>query len=156
MNESTVSSKFQTKLREALPGCVVVKHADKSMIGMVDASFTINKLTLWCEYKFIGPVTKGVMGSEFMQTGEWSPEVIAAASPTQFATAKRLATSGHCIYLFWVMDHQALRKRVAYVTLWHPITGKRYDMKPTKVVAWVVDYLNGVRSLELLETHEPA
>lgn len=56
MNETTVSAGkngFQPKMREALPGCEVIKHADKSMIGMVDASLTANKHTVWIEYKFI-------------------------------------------------------------------------------------------------------
>jgi len=121
MNESIVSSKFQKCLRLALPGAVVVKHADKSMIGMVDASVTYNKKTLWLEYKFIGPKTKGVRGG-FMFDGDWSPSMVAEASPTQFDMAKRLATAGHTHYIFWVLDHKALRKRVAYVMVWHPIS----------------------------------
>jgi hypothetical protein len=106
MNESTCSSKFQTDLRKALPGCEVIKHADKSMIGMVDASFTYNKKTVWCEYKFIGPTTKGVYAA-FMHDGWWTPSQVANASPTQFEMAKRLATAGHCVYLFWVLDNEA-------------------------------------------------
>ena len=38
MNESTVSSTFQTKLRQTLAGIEVIKHADKSMIGMRSGS----------------------------------------------------------------------------------------------------------------------
>jgi hypothetical protein len=134
MNESTVSSKFQSDLRKALPGCEVIKHADKSMIGMVDASVTYNKKTLWLEYKFICPTTKGVVASEFNNLGAWSPKDVAEASPTQAATARRLATSGYCCYLFWVLDHAALRKRVGYVLLWHPITGTIERVEPTLLV----------------------
>lgn len=120
MNESTVSSAFQKKLREALPEAVVVKHADKSMIGMVDASVTYNGHTFWLEYKFIGPNTKGVPAS-FIRDGVWSPEEVAASSPTQYAMAQRLAKEGHCMYLFWVLDYTATRKRVAAIYAWHPI-----------------------------------
>lgn len=119
MNESTVSSAFQKKLREALPEAVVVKHADKSMIGMVDASVTYNKKTLWLEYKFIGPNTKGVT-ADFMRDGSWNPEAVASASPTQYAMAQRLATSGYCFYFFWVIDHTAVRKKVTHILVWHP------------------------------------
>lgn len=137
MNESTVSAGkngFQPKLRIALPGCEVIKHADKSMIGMVDASVTYNKHTVWIEYKFICGTTKGVLASEFNQFGEWKAEKVAAASPTQFEKAKSLAHAGHCVYLFWVLDHAALRKRVAYVCMWHPITGLTKVFKNTDEV----------------------
>jgi hypothetical protein len=155
MNESSVSSKFQTDFRKAVPGAEVIKHADKSMIGMVDASITFNKRTLWIEYKFIGPKTKGV-DSAFMRDGVWSPETVAEASPTQAAMARRLAHAGHCIYLFWVLDHAGLRKRVGYVTLWHPITGRQYNMQPNQVVAQITTLLRDYESLEILETPQPA
>jgi hypothetical protein len=100
MNESSVSSKFQTSLRQALPGCVVIKHADKSMIGMVDASVTYNKKTVWMEYKYIKPATKGVVWRYFMKAGIWSPLEVAASSPTQFDFAKTLAKAGRCVYLY--------------------------------------------------------
>jgi hypothetical protein len=151
MNESTVSSKFQTELRKARPGTEVIKHADKSMIGMVDASITANKRTVWVEYKFIAPNTKGVT-AEFMAHGEWSPQAVAGASPTQFETAKRLATFGHCCYLFWVLDHKALRKRVAYITLWHPITGAQIVFKDTvRVVDFFRAIMGAANPLELVD-----
>lgn len=155
MNESTTSSKFQTDFRKAVLGAEVIKHADKSMIGMVDASITFNKRTLWIEYKFIGPKTKGV-DSAFMRDGVWSPEQVAEASPTQAATARRLAHAGHCIYLFWVLDHAALRKRVGYVTLWHPISGREYRLHPTSVVDDIAVLLQETGPLKLLETPKPA
>lgn len=155
MNESTTSSKFQTDFRKAVPGAEVIKHADKSIIGMVDASITFNKRTLFIEYKFIGPKTKGV-DSAFMRDGVWSPEQVAEASPTQAATARRLAQAGHCIYLFWVLDHAGLRKRVGYVTLWHPITFKTYNIPVNELVAAIYELLHDDVSLGILETHKPA
>lgn len=141
MNESTVSSKFQTDLRQALPGAVVIKHADKSMIGMVDASVTFNNKTVWMEYKYIRPATKGVTAA-FMKTGQWSPLDVASASPTQFAFAQSLARAGRCIYLFWVLDHEALRQRIRNVVLWHPIHQRVYEYPNTvAVVEWFVDYM---------------
>lgn len=122
MTESSVSSAFQTKLRQALPGCVVIKHADRSMIGMVDASVTFNNKTVWMEYKIVKPATKGVAWRAFMRDGVWSPLEVASASPTQFEFAKALAKAGRCVYLFWVLDHEALRQRIKHVVLWCPIT----------------------------------
>lgn len=121
MTESSVSTAFQTGLRKALPTSVVIKHADKSMIGMVDASITFNKKTIWVEYKYIRPVTKGVTARAFMKRGEWSPLVVAQASPVQFNMAQSLAVAGNCVYLFWVLDHEALRQRIKHVVMWHPI-----------------------------------
>jgi hypothetical protein len=153
MNESTCSSAFQTKLRQAIVGCEVIKHADKSMIGMVDASVTFRKQTLWMEYKFIGPTTKGVLGSTFLSRGEWSPSQVANASSTQADTARRLAEAGHCIYLFWVLDHTALRKRIGSVVLWHPISGYVYRAVSTdEMVGVVCNILTNTKLLELVET----
>jgi hypothetical protein len=151
MNESSVSSAFQTKLRQALPGCVVIKHADKSMIGMVDASVTFNYQTIWMEYKCIKPATKGVVWREFMKTGAWSPLEVAAASPTQFEFAKTLARAGRCVYLFWVLDHEALRIRIKHVVLWHPIDGVQVVFPTTNdLVEAFVDYFqNGNNHLWL-------
>lgn len=144
MNESSVSSAFQTKLRQALPGAVVIKHADKSMIGMVDASVTFNNKTVWMEYKIIKPVTKGVNGRAFMSDGVWSTLEVAQASPTQFEFAKGLARAGRCVYLFWVLDHEALRLRIKYVMLWNPITSTELIFATTDgVVKQFVDYFSG-------------
>lgn len=121
MNESTVSSEYQKLFRETVPGAELIKHADKSMIGLPDASVTHNKRTLWTEYKFIGPKTKGVT-ADFMRDGVWSAQAVAEASPTQAAMVRRLATAGHALYIFWVLDHQARRKKVSYIATWHPIT----------------------------------
>lgn len=130
MNESSVSSTFQTKLRAFMPDAEVVKLADKSMIGLVDAFVTCRKKTVFLEYKFIGPNTKGV-DVRFMREGYWAPREVASASPTQYATAQRLAVAGYAWYLFWVLDHKALRKRIARVCLWHPITGELINLEDT-------------------------
>lgn len=144
MNEASVSSAFQTKLRQALPGAVVIKHADKSMIGMVDASVTFNNKTVWMEYKIIKPVTKGVEGRAFMKRGEWSPLAVASASPTQFEFAKGLARAGRCVYLFWVLDHEAIRLRIKHVLLFNPIDGWQMVFPNTDaVVEHFVDCLQG-------------
>ena len=148
MTESSVSSKFQADLRKALPGCEVIKHADKSMIGMLDASITYNKKTVWVEYKLIRPATSGVVWRDFLHKGMWEPKAVAMASPTQYATACRLATAGFCCYLFWVMDHEAIRQRIARVVLWHPITGNRQVLENNQqLVDWFGDYLHGYHGL---------
>lgn len=121
MNESTVSSAFQALFRQTVPEAVVIKHSDKSMIGMPDASITYNKKTLWLEYKFIGPKTKGVT-AQFMCDGWWSGYDVAAVSPTQFDMVKRLVMAGNALYVFWVLDFQAKRKKIAYIQTFNPIT----------------------------------
>ncbi len=132
MMEKSVSTRFQAELRKALPGCEVIKHADKSMIGMVDASITYNKKTLWVEYKFIRPATAGVEGKAFIHHGTWHPRDVAMASPTQYATACRLAVAGHCCYLFWVLDHEAIRQRIKHIMLWHPLDNEAVMFADTK------------------------
>lgn len=117
MNESTVSSAFQRKFRETYPEAVLVKLADKSMIGLVDAFVSMNGNTLFMEYKIVTP----------LRDGSWDPEKIAAASPTQYAMAKRLATAAYCVYLFFVLDHEGLRKRIKYIKMWHPNTKAQCD-----------------------------
>ena len=144
MTESSLSSKFQTELRKALPGCEVIKHADKSMIGMVDASVTYNKTTVWMEYKYIRPATAGVVWREFLHKGVWTPLAVAQASPTQFETTKRLAHAGHCCYLFWVLDHEAIRMKIKHIVMWHPISDKqRWFHDTNELVAYLCDVLKG-------------
>ena len=123
MNESTVSSAFQKVFRERVPGVVLVKHADKSMIGLPDASVTHNKRTLWMEYKFIGPKTKGVY-ADFMRDGAWSIMDVVTASPTQYDMMCRLGRAGLSIYVFWVLNHKARKKQVEHIVTWNPITGE--------------------------------
>lgn len=143
MNESSCSSKFQADLRKALPGCEVIKHADKSMIGMVDASVTFNQKTVWLEYKYIMPKTKGVQWRPFLKEGIWNPLDVASASPTQFDMAKRLARAGHCFYLFWVLDHEAIRLKIRHVMLWCPITQSMLMFKDTAaVVAYFTEVMH--------------
>ena len=144
MNESTVSGAFQKLCREMLPGCVLIKHADKSMIGVPDASLTHNGRTVWLEYKFIGPKTKGVT-AQFMLDGVWSPEDVAAASPTQYDMVKRLAVAGHALYIFWVLDPKARRKKVAHIITWHSITKERNRFAGNN---WVVTYLRNMVNLQ--------
>lgn len=147
MNESTVSSTFQTLFRQTVPGAEVIKHADKSMIGMCDASITFNKKTLWLEYKFIGPKTKGVHAG-FMRDGLWNGEIVAEASPTQFAMMKRLAKAGNAFYISWVLDHKATRKKVGYISLWHPITSLFVKFKTNQdLVTWLHNLLVNSQNL---------
>lgn len=143
MKETSLCSPFQTKLRQALPGAVVIKHADRSMIGMVDASVTYNNKTVWMEYKFISPGTKGVT-TQFMRDGSWSPIEVAKASPKQFEFAQGLARVSHCLYIFWVLDYEALRRKVKSVVLWSPLGGWSNTLPDDgAVVKYLVDFLKG-------------
>jgi hypothetical protein len=49
--ESAVSGPFMTGIRAALPGAQVLKHADRSFIGMGDCSVTWNQTISWLEFK---------------------------------------------------------------------------------------------------------
>jgi hypothetical protein len=107
MNEASVSSDFMSRLRKRLPGAVVVKHRDASMIGLPDCSVTFNGRTWWIEFKLFRP------GARW--DGRLNVPAIANASPTQREMMNRLlnASGGRALYLVWV-------KKGARVVGWFP------------------------------------
>lgn len=95
MNEASKTGPLLTELRRRLPGAVVVKHADKSMISMCDASVTHDKRTTWFEIKLFRPPKRW--------DGETVPfKEIAEESKAQFAMMKALAREGYAYYIFFV------------------------------------------------------
>ena len=116
MKESTVLAGFLKDLRGLSSDLVVLKHADLSMIGMVDFSVTKWGMTQFWEAKLVLP------GRDMDRFGNWSPLAIASASPRQFELAKRL----RAWYIFFVVPHGAKRKRVGEWVLWHPMIHVTY------------------------------
>lgn len=130
MTESSVSSPFMTLLRQELPGSVVVKHADKSFIGLPDCSVNWNSRTLWLEFKLIILIEE--VGKEVtIKTGSKSQKVIARfpvqeytlervcravaeESPVQFELVKRLDIQAWAAYyVVWVRKQKK-------IFLWNP------------------------------------
>ena len=91
------------------------------MIGCPDATVTAERQTLWLEYKIVTP----------LRDGSWQPEKIAENSPKQYRMMRDLACCGRALYIFWVVDHLALRKRVGSVVLWHPLTYQQFRCEDT-------------------------
>jgi hypothetical protein len=93
MNEASVSSPFMKLLRTALPGAIVVKHHDASMIGLPDCSVTWNRKIAWLEFKLIVP-------SRYKRV---DPAAIMAASPTQHQLMCNYSRQAHvAFYVMWV------------------------------------------------------
>lgn len=104
MNEASVSSPLMEKVRELLPGSVVVKHRDASMIGLVDCSVTYGGHVLWLEFKLYEVPASW----DWMEEGdalEASATLLAKArkaAPKQFDLACRFRKASACLYVFWL------------------------------------------------------
>lgn len=107
--ESAVSTPFMEKLREELADLEVevVKHNDRSMIGLVDCSVTVPVVhfTLWIEFKLIKPTKtwsreRGPIDYVKIATGQ--------KKAIQFNKAKRM----NALYIFWV-------NKSNHITLWN-------------------------------------
>jgi hypothetical protein len=113
MNETTKLSTFLKKLRAAIPGAVIFKHADKATRDIPDVSITWRKRTTWLEAKLV------LVSDSFSLSVCWENQIpclkIAEESKTQFFTAYSLAVDGHCWYLFFI-------KKSKGCLLWHPVT----------------------------------
>jgi hypothetical protein len=106
VNESSVSSPFMKQLRAALPGAVVVKHHDASMIGLPDCSVHWGFRVMWLEFKLLVPGLRG---------GWFKPEKVATDSPVQHQMMCRLGQQCHAAwYVFWV-------KKSKRIVVWDPL-----------------------------------
>lgn len=104
MNESSVSSPLMEGLREGLPGSVVVKHRDASMIGLVDCSVTYGGHVLWLEFKLYS-VPRSWDWLEEASALEAAAFLLAKArkdAPKQFDLACRLHEASRCLYVVWL------------------------------------------------------
>lgn len=110
MNESSVSSPFMKQLRERLPGAVVLKHSDTSMVGLPDCSVSYRGKTIWLEFKLITP-TKIEVHHNAERGWSFGRYWIKARedSPTQAAMVDKLdeQTQG-AWYIFWVRKCKAV------------------------------------------------
>lgn len=95
MTEGTLKDAMVKKLRELLPGYVIIRHEDRFTAGIPDISITHNKRTSWWEVKFADPT--------FTSSGQ------------QELTMLRLSTHGHAHYI--VMDARQDRKRTWILTV---------------------------------------
>lgn len=96
MNEASKLGPFMTKLRENLPGSVVIKHRDGSMIGMVDFSVTWEHRTMWGEAKLYAlPRRKEMTVADWLKKAQ-------DESPTQADMVRRLNRTSICLYFIWI------------------------------------------------------
>lgn len=123
MNESSVSSPFMKALREALPGSVVVKHRDASMIGLPDCSVTYGSHVLWLEFKLFE--YKKFMDSftTSYDMGHFLLEEATKAAPTQRAMMNRMGAQAAALYVMWV-------KKTSVLVV-NPVTGLVVGMPKT-------------------------
>ncbi len=111
MTEATVSAPLMKMLREMLPGAIVVKHQDRSMIGLPDCSVTWGKRpSCWLEFKLVECPKKY---QDFCEL-EWEALARTAGqkSPVQWQFMMNAARQGLSFHVVWVrktcvliMDH---------------------------------------------------
>lgn len=107
MNEASVSSPWMSGIRKALPGAVVVKHRDASMIGLVDCSVTYKTHVLWAEFKLYDWHDRfSTMNNK--ERALWCLEDSTKKAPTQRETAEALSRASACLYIIWIKKTQVL------------------------------------------------
>jgi hypothetical protein len=79
MNEATLKNQLVKKLRELMPGFVILRHEDRHTAGIPDISVTGCGRTSWWEVKHANP--------------DWKSRGI------QELTCMRLAAAGICFYI---------------------------------------------------------
>ena len=108
MTEASVSSPLMKALRETLPGCVVVKHRDASMIGLPDCSITYGGHVLWLEFKLFE--WKKWM-DDFKTNHDLGMELLRLATesaPTQRAMMDKLYQASASLYVIWIKKTSVL------------------------------------------------
>jgi hypothetical protein len=133
MTESSVSSPFMTLLRRELPGSVVVKHRDASMIGLPDCSVSWHQRTLWLEFKLINLPRSGVI--DVLK--------IAEASPVQYEMMKKLCRQSFgAFYIIFV-------KKAKRIKLWVPPGSNRIThLVEFSTIAEVAQYIKDQMGFE--------
>jgi hypothetical protein len=129
MNEASVLSPFMKKLRKRMPGAVIVKHRDSSMIGLPDFSITFRGHVIWLEAKLYN------MPKRFSY--DWSIFLKKAqeGSPTQAAMMGRLAKASASLYLIWI--------KKTCLLVFEPISGQCKQVKnSSEGVELIYDILN--------------
>lgn len=130
MNESTVSSPFMKQLRAALPGSLVIKHHDASMIGLPDCEVLWQKKVVWFEFKLIVPPKRKAVDKVYVAE-------LAAESPRQHLFMCQLAEQTHgAVYICWV-------KRSSRIIVWEPRGGTivgEFETTP-ELVNWAERWL---------------
>lgn len=132
MNEASVSSPLMGYLRKMLPGAVVVKHHDSSMIGLPDCSVTWRRKIAWLEFKLWVPPKR-------WEGGIIPCQHIAEASPTQHRMMLSLAEQATLgMYVIWA-------KKSRRVACYHPDSAFPVYFQTTQEVAdYIVGFLQSV------------
>lgn len=133
MNESTVSSAFMKQLREAVPGALVFKHRDASMIGLPDCSVTYNQKAFWFEFKLFPMKKKWIDWRTYFVIVECMIEATKKA-PAQRELMNRLAAQCPAYYIIWL-------KKTCVVFV-HPLTLSITSFETTaQAVAFIAELL---------------
>lgn len=110
MKESSVSSPFMSSLRAALPGAIVLKHHDASMIGLPDCQVMWVRKVAWFEFKL-------VVSPKRLEVDERYLRAIALESPAQFRMLCRLQENSHlAFYIYWI-------KKMNRIVVVDPLSG---------------------------------
>lgn len=121
MKESTVSAPFMKQMRERLPGSVVIKHSDKSMIGVMDCSITWRRRPgTWVEFKLVNCPMGAMIPTVMRKRNAIKPDydwkslvtTVGKKSPTQWEFSQKMGREGLSFHVVWirktcvlVMDH---------------------------------------------------
>lgn len=143
MKESTVSAPFMKQMRERLPGSVVIKHSDKSMIGVMDCSITWRRRPgTWVEFKLVN-CPMGAMIPTVMRKRnainpdfDWKGLLIETAkkSPTQWQFSQKMAMQGFSFHIMWV-------RKTCVCVMNHSMGSFRILKNTAEAVEWVAGQL---------------
>lgn len=79
-----------------MPGAVIIKHRDASMIGLPDFSITYRGHVLWCEAKlFVLPKKKIVSDDDWLKKAQ-------KESPAQANTMQELNKASWSLYIIFI------------------------------------------------------
>ena len=126
--ESELKAALREVLLAALPGFVLLQHADLRY-GVPDWSITGFGRTTWLEFKHATPTFD--------------------SSGIQELTCMRLANAGNCRYVIWQENGKCQRTMIVHPREVHRRTG--WALQPEKFCVgfdhrWVVEYLRGVHT----------
>lgn len=95
MNEASLKAGLRPYVLAAMPGCVWIRHEDRSQGGNPDATNTWQKCTSWWEFKLDTP-TKPIL-----------------LPPLQLDTCRRLEREGYCRYVIWSIGKD--KQKMTYI-----------------------------------------
>jgi hypothetical protein len=85
-----------SQLRVLLPGAVIVKHRDASMIGLPDFSITYKGHVIWCEGKLFTPPKKKILSDDdYVRKAQ-------EESPAQARMMYSMGKASWSLYIIWI------------------------------------------------------